>query len=232
MSNIVNNNPDPSITLADRIFVRLRDAIIVGEIPPGSRIREPELASAYGISRGPLRDAIGRLEACHLVQRKANVGARVISLNRDDLLELYILRETLEGTAARLAASRKTPEIIDGLRALLIQHRLRIKEQEGMAYLQKEGDLDFHYRIVQASQSPRLINLLCDDLYYLLRMYRYQFGMTGNRADHALREHEYVVDAIADGDGEMAELLMRRHVRASRENMAQQFNPRNQANDA
>ncbi|WP_006786543.1 GntR family transcriptional regulator [Thiorhodospira sibirica] len=220
MSDIVNNIANPSTTLADRVFVRLRNAIIAGEIPPGSRIREPELASAYGISRGPLRDAIGRLEACHLVQRRANVGARVISLSREDLLELYLLREALEGTAARLAATRKTPALVQGLRELLQEYRQRGAAQEGIAYFQKEGDLDFHYRIVQASQSPRLINLLCDDLYHLLRMYRYQFGMSGNRADHAFKEHEYVIEAIADGDGEMAELLMRRHIRASRENAA------------
>jgi DNA-binding GntR family transcriptional regulator len=214
---------EQGITLADRVFTRLRQAIVEGEIPAGSKISEPELAAAYGISRGPLRDAIGRLEACHLVERRANVGARVVSLSLDDLMELYLLREALEGLAARLAAERITEREISELRDLLLRHEERVELKEGVAYFQKEGDLDFHYRIVQASGNARLIQLLCNDLYHLMRMYRYQFGMASSRARDAFREHGHIVEAIAGRDAEMAELLMRRHVRVSRENVARQF---------
>ncbi|WP_422126894.1 GntR family transcriptional regulator [Thioalkalivibrio sulfidiphilus] len=211
------------ITLADRVFARLRQAIVEGEIPAGSKISEPELASAYGISRGPLREAIGRLEACHLVERRANVGARVVSLSLEDLMELYLLRESLEGLAARLAAERMSDTEIRELRDLLHQHEQRAELQEGVAYFQKEGDMDFHYRIIQGSGNARLIQLLCNDLYHLMRMYRYQFGMASSRARNAFREHGHIVEAIADRGAEMAELLMRRHVRVSRENVARQF---------
>lgn len=217
------NSERQGITLADRVFSRLRQAIVEGEIPAGSKISEPELAAAYGISRGPLRDAIGRLEACHLVERRANVGARVVSLSLDDLMELYLLREALEGLAARLAAERITEREIEELRELLHRHEERVELKEGVAYFQKEGDLDFHYRIVQASGNARLIQLLCNDLYHLMRMYRYQFGMASSRARDAFREHGHIVEAIADRDPELAELLMRRHVRVSRENVARQF---------
>jgi DNA-binding GntR family transcriptional regulator len=217
-------HPDEQgITLSERVFRRLRKAIVEGEIPSGSKISEPELAAAYGISRGPLRDAIGRLEACHLVERRPNVGARVATLTQADLMELYLLRESLEGLAARLAAERITGEEISELRSLLTQHEQRVELQEGVAYFQKEGDLDFHYRIVQASGNARLVQLLCNDLYHLMRMYRFQFGMASSRARNAFREHGHIVEAIADRDGEMAELLMRRHVRVSRENVARQF---------
>jgi DNA-binding GntR family transcriptional regulator len=211
------------ITLADRVYSRLRQAIVEGEIASGSKISEPELASAYGISRGPLREAIGRLEACHLVERRANVGARVVTLTQADLMELYLLRESLEGLAARLAAERITDPEISQLRGLLGQHEQKVELQEGVAYFQKEGDLDFHYRIVLASGNARLIQLLCNDLYHLMRMYRYQFGMASSRALDAFREHGHIVEAIADRDAEMAEILMRRHVRVSRENVARQF---------
>ena len=217
-------NPEQQgLTLSERVFRRLRQAIVEGEIPAGSKISEPELAAAYGISRGPLREAIGRLEGCHLVERKANVGARVVTLTLADLMELYFLRESLEGLAARLAAERITDAEIGDLRLLLEQHEQRVELQEGVAYFQKEGDLDFHYRIVQASGNARLIQLLCNDLYHLMRMYRYQYGMASNRARNAFREHGHIVEAIADRDGEIAELLMRRHVRVSRENVARQF---------
>lgn len=207
------------MTIADRVFTRIKRAIVEGEMPPGSKISEPELARTYGISRGPLREAIGRLVACSLVVRKPNVGARVVSLSSEKLIEIYHVREALEGMAARLAAEHMTPVEIDELRGLLTQHRNSIDEEGGHAYFQKEGDLDFHYRIVQGSKNGRLIELLCNDLYHLVRLYRYQFGMASSRAERAFTEHAHIVDAIADGDGELAELLMRHHIRASRRNV-------------
>jgi DNA-binding GntR family transcriptional regulator len=210
---------DGAVTISDRVFARFRKAIVEGEIPAGSKISEPELAREWGVSRGPLREAIGRLEACNLVVRKANVGARVVTLSVRDLLELYDVREALESTAARLAAERMGDAEIVELRALLEQQREQSEMKEGLAYFQREGDLDFHYRIVQGSKNARLIGLLCNDLYHLVRMYRYQFGMASPRARPAFVEHEHIVNAIADRDPQLADLLMRRHIRAARENI-------------
>jgi len=207
------------MTIADRVFDRVRLAIESGAMPTGSKISEPELARAYGISRGPLREAIARLESCGLVVRRANVGARVVSLSSAQLLEIYQVREALEGMAARLAAERITAPEVAELRALLERHGEQIERDDGHAYFQTQGDLDFHYRIVQASRNARLIDLLCDDLYYLMRVYRYQFGMQSRRAPRAYVEHEHIVEAIERGDAELAELLMRHHIRASRENV-------------
>ena len=217
------NCADGVVTISDRVFARFRKAIVEGGIPPGSKISEPELAREYGVSRGPLREAIGRLEACNLVVRKPNVGARVVSLSVRDLLELYDVREAMESTAARLAAERMGEAEIAELRALLEQQRQQSEVQEGLAYFQREGDLDFHYRIVQGSKNARLISLLCNDLYHLVRMYRYQFGMASPRAKPAFTEHEHIVNAIADRDPQLAELLMRRHIRAARENVERQL---------
>jgi len=211
-------------TLADSLFDRLRQAVIGGEIAAGSKISEPELARIYGVSRGPLREAIGRLEGCGLVTRRPNVGARVVTLTAADLIEIYHVREALEGMAARLAAERMTDEEVDAMRSLLARHHDQVEREDGQAYFQKEGDLDFHFRIVQGSHNARLIGLLCDDLYHLVRLYRYQFGMASKRARKALEEHGQIVDAIADRDGESAELLMRRHVRASRRNVEKMLN--------
>lgn len=212
-----------AVTISDRIFARFRKAIVEGEIPAGSKISEPELAREWGVSRGPLREAIGRLEACNLLVRRANVGARVVSLSVRDLLELYDVREALESTAARLAAERMEDAEVAELRALLEQQREQSEVKEGLAYFQREGDLDFHYRIVQGSKNARLIGLLCNDLYHLVRMYRYQFGMASPRAKPAFVEHEHIVNAIADRDPQLAELLMRRHIRAARENIERQL---------
>jgi len=210
---------DASGTIPERIFSILREAIVEGDIPAGSKISEPELARAYGISRGPLREAIGRLEACGLVVRRANVGARVVTLSSKQLLEIFHVREALEGMAARLAAQNMSDEEIADLRHLLEQHGEQIERDVDHAYFQREGDLDFHYRIVQGSHNTRMIELLCNDLYHLVRLYRYQFGMASKRGPRAFVEHEHIVDAIERRDPEMAELMMRAHVRASRENV-------------
>ncbi len=221
MSNLElkSNHVEPT-TIADRVFQQIRQSIVEGDIPAGSKISEPELAKAYGISRGSLREAIGRLEACSLVIRKANVGARVMSMSSEQLLEIYYVREALEGMAARLAAMHMTDEEIADLRQLLTLHGQQIEEENGLTYFQQEGDLDFHYRIIQGSKNSRLIGLLCDDLYHQMRLYRYQFGMRrSRRVARAYVEHEHIVDAISHRDGEMAELLMRSHIRSSRKNV-------------
>ena len=206
-------------TIPDRIFSLLTEAIVEGGISAGSKISEPELARAYGISRGPLREAIGRLEACGLVVRRPNVGARVVTLSSTQLLEIFHVREALEGMAARLAALNMTLEEITELRHLLVQHGEQIERDAGHAYFQREGDLDFHYRIVKGSHNSRMIDLLCNDLYHLVRLYRYQFGMPSKRGPQAFVEHGHIADAIERRDPEMAELMMRSHIRASRQNV-------------
>jgi DNA-binding GntR family transcriptional regulator len=211
--------PNVGGTLTDRLFDALQRAIVEGEIPQGSKISEPELARYHGVSRGSLREAIARLEACKLVERKPNLGARVVQLSALQLVEIFQLREALEGMAARLAAQAMSESEIGELDALLEQHGRQIDQEHGRAYFQKQGDLDFHFRIVQGSKNRQLIALLCEDLYHLLRMYRVQFGMRSKRCRQAFDEHQYLLSAIRSRDPEMAELVMRQHVRSSRRNL-------------
>lgn len=214
-------------TLAEQVFRRIQAAIVQGEIAPGSKISEPELARTYGISRGPLREAIHRLEGQRLVIRVPHAGARVVSLGVRELVELYQIRESLEGMACRLAAQRITRAEVDELRRVLDAHERDEAFQAGRGYYQQEGDYDFHYRIIQASGNATLAQLLCNDLYQLVRMYRIQFSSTPNRPQQAFMEHQRILEALADGDGELAELLMRRHIAASRRNVEQQVDNQN-----
>ena len=211
--------PDEMRTIPERIFCELREAIVEGRIPAGSKISEADLAQTYGISRGPLREAISQLAAVGLVERRPNVGARVIELSSKQLLDIFHVREALEGMAARQAAMNMAPQDVAHLRQTLEQHGEQMREEGGNRYFQQSGDLDFHFQIVLGSGNERLVRLLCHDLYYLVRLYRYQFGMRSKRGPAALAEHQHIVEAIARGDGEMAELLMRSHIRASRENV-------------
>ena len=79
--------------------------------------------------------------------------------------------------------------------------------------------MDFHYRIVLGSKNTHLITVLIDGIYHLVRMYRVQFGMAGPRVTTAYDEHRHVVQAIANRDGELAEMLMRRHILYSKNNI-------------
>lgn len=225
------DQPDASgeaLTLADRVFTEIQDAIVRGEIPPGTKMSEAELASRYGVSRGPLREALRRLEGRKLLTRIPHVGMRVISLSFEELIQIYHVREVLEGLAARQAAQNMTAEEIAGLRELISQHEKQSEVQEGRAYFQNEGDFDFHYRIAQGSKNEVLTQMLCGDLYHRVRHYRYQFSVTEGRPHKALDEHHRIIEAIESHDGEMAEILMRRHISSARRNMEEHFQQLNQ----
>lgn len=206
-------------TLTDQIFEKIQSAIICGEIAAGSKISELELARLYGISRGPLREAIHRLEGQKLVERTAHVGARVVSLSHQQLFELYQIRESLEGLACRLAAQHIEKKQILLLRDILKRHAEDDAFKAGTGYFVQEGDDDFHYCIIKSSGNKTLEKMLCDELYHLIRMYRIQFSKTPNRPHQAFNEHIRILDAIAEGDAELAELLMRRHIASSYKNI-------------
>lgn len=209
-------------TLADQVFVRLQDDIVLGVLAPSRKLGETELAARYGVSRGPLREAIRRLEARKLLERIPHVGARVASLEVADLIEMYRVREALEGMAARLAAEQMTDAEVAGLWEVLRLHEQQPDLREDTAYFQHAGDLDFHYRVIQGSHNRTLVDLLIGEIYHLVRRYRYQVSTTANRPQKALREHQRIAEAIEARDGEMAELLMRRHIGRAREHLEAQ----------
>src|SRR5690554_8175797 len=120
-----NDLKPPSIsgrTLADRAFEWLEEAIVKGDYAPGTRLDEAGLAEAFGISRGPVREAIRRLEGKGIVERVAHAGVRVAQPSHHDLLELLTIREALEGMACRLATPLISEEALGQLGNLLKQH--------------------------------------------------------------------------------------------------------------
>ncbi|MCK6265170.1 GntR family transcriptional regulator [Vibrio sp. ZSDE26] len=209
-------NKEKEMTKSENLTEYLIEAIVGGDILPGSKISEPELAKRFEVSRGPLREAIMRVEGLGLIERIPHVGARVITFSEDKLLELYEVRESLEGMAARLAARHITEDEIVQLEGVLATHSKHIREVDGASYFHQHGDFDFHYRIIKASRNSKLISLLCDELYHLLRMYRYQSPRSQSRPNEALEEHKYILQAIRNRDEELAEMLMRRHISGSR----------------
>jgi DNA-binding GntR family transcriptional regulator len=173
-----------------------------------------------------------RIEALNLVERIPHVGTRVATLSPEKLIEIYAVREALEGMAANLACKHITDQEIAGLELLLEQHEEHVEQVEGASYFHQHGDFDFHYQIIIASRNSKLISLLCDELYHLLRMYRYQSPSTQSRPTHALNEHFQLLTAIKERDAELAEMLMRRHIKRSRELIENQLIEEGKTNDA
>lgn len=202
--------------LADRLFEQLCEAIAMGVHAPGEKLSEPRLAARYGASRASLREAIRRLEGRKLVTRAPRQGVRVISPTPEDAAELFAIREALEGMAARLAAERATAEEVAALREMLARHREVLSEPEALARWQASANSDFHFMVARIGGNKQLFDLLCGEYYTLFRVYRMRRRLEPGRMRRALVEHERIVEAIAEGDAELAELLMRRHVVAAR----------------
>lgn len=198
-------------TLSGQTTVALREAIVSGKIKAGEKLNEPSLAEEYQVSRGPLREAIRRLVSMGLVEHKPHVGASVIPLELDRIIQLYEVREALEGMAARLAAQHMSSAEIEQLKKLLDLHRQHYENNAG-EYMHADGDFDFHYQIIKGSGNALLTQQLCDELYHLIRMFRFQTSRFKSRSNRALIEHEQLVHAIEHRDPELAEMLMRRHI--------------------
>ncbi|BFM07961.1 GntR family transcriptional regulator [Halioxenophilus aromaticivorans] len=209
-------------TLGSHITETLRNAIVCGEIKPGTKLSEPKLAKEYSISRGPLREAIRRLESMKLVKYVPRGGVRVTTLELPQVIEIYHIREALEGKAAALAARNITDEGVDKLKHLLDLAQKHMATSGG-AYLQADVDIDFHYQVIQSSGNQMLIHTLCEELYYLIRMYRYQAALQPSRSHNAFKEHQHLVLALEQRDEELAELIMRKHIVRARENIEKQL---------
>ncbi len=210
-------------TRADQVFSHLRQRIVEGQIMSGAKLSEPELASYYEISRSTLRDALARIEACGLLIRKPNIGYRVVTLSLDKLLEILVVRQALEGMASRLAAQNMSEQAVQKLKEF-VQHKCLQQKQS-----QKAQDLEFHYQIVHGSQNSMLIRLLCDELYHLVAMYHYQFGVPTIASQRTDIEQSNIARAIEDRDGELAEMLMRRHIATAQQNITGMLNKTNYA---
>jgi DNA-binding GntR family transcriptional regulator len=204
-------------TLAEHLFEKLTEAIMLGELPPGSKISEPALARRYGVSRGPLREALHRLQERKLLTRSANQGARVVERTPQALHELFIVREALEGMAAREAVLHCSDDDVEALNETLVRFEKELQTlADSQPYVHGSPDQDFHFLIAKMSRNPLLITLLCSELYPLLRLFRGNTTYTITRRQQAMLEHRHILMAIRERDGELAEMLIRRHIAGAR----------------
>ena len=209
-------------TLSDGVFDHLLRAIHAGQLAPGAVLNEVAIAQELGVSRGPVREAIRRLQGVQLVERVAYLRARVIELTASAARELFEMREALEGMACRLAALRMGDADIERL-----SDDLEAARATDQAYpdqrIRTSTRFDFHNRIAIASGNSRIHAMLAGDLRHLLRLYRLRSGAIPHRKDHAFTEHWQVVRAIRARDADLAESLMRSHVRRAAEQLFEEL---------
>ncbi|MGF3027813.1 GntR family transcriptional regulator [Methylobacterium aquaticum] len=207
-------------TRADLACERLEAAILSGELQPGDRLNEPDLSRRFGISRGPLREAILRLEGRKLVRRIAHMGSTVVDLSADDLREIFELREVLEGLACRLATEAMSDRELDAIEAILTRVEAEVAAaKDDSRHISGAGDPDFHASIIRGSGNQRLIDTLLGETYPLMQVYRFRSQRSPGRLRRALVEHAAIMAAMRARDGVEAERLMRLHIRSARINL-------------
>ena len=201
-----------SSSLADQACEALDAAILNGKLPPGARISEAELASQFGISRGPLREAISRLEGRGLIRRVPHTGVRVVELNDDSIREVFLLREVLEGLACKLAAENRRPADMAHWRELISSQKALARGEHVEIEKWRTADWNFHWSIIQVGCNQRLAAMLCNDVYYQLRLYKYRPIEVLSHMKDAIKGHDEILNALVKGDGAAAEGAMRRHI--------------------
>jgi DNA-binding GntR family transcriptional regulator len=199
---------EPGRSSSQAAYELLIAEIESGRLSPGSRLLEVELAERLGISRTPVREAINRLETQGLVSHEANQGAVITKLDHARTVELYVVREVLEGVAARLAAASATQAELDILQATM---------EEDWKYADVPEKLVIRDRLFHKQIQLTARNHFLNDILDNMRMS--QILMTGTtlavraRPTALLEEHQAIIDAIIARDTDRAEACARFHVR-------------------
>lgn len=208
--------PTSSNTLSNELTITLRDSIITGAIKQGSKLSETKLAKELDVSRGPLREAIRRLEGMNLIHHIAQQGARVVTLDTELILQIYDTREALESKASALAAVNMSSREIDELHRIIDAQGKHLRESEG-AYIPAESDYAFHETVIRGSKNKVIERALVHELYNLIKMFRYQSKGARTSSTNSLLEHKQLVYAIEQRDPVLAEVTTRRHIVHARE---------------
>ncbi|GHC25291.1 MULTISPECIES: GntR family transcriptional regulator [Gemmobacter] len=193
------------------IYEMVRKEITTGTLRVGDRVTEVDLAERFGVSRTPVRDAISRLEADGLLTNEPRRGLVVSVLSHQQSVELYFMREILEGAAARLAAQSASDIELSMLEELSNKEMSSLDDVSALIEINR----NFH----------RLMMLAAHNRYLLRSLSQLTLTMSllpslldkGERARSAAVEHRAIVDALLARDREAAEEAARRHVRASQQ---------------
>lgn len=179
-----------------------------GDLAPGTRLREAELAHRLGLSRTPIREALKRLELQALVAHEPHHGAVVASLDYGQTAELYLMREMLEGTAARLAAQHATTVEIGVLEDMVARDRGVVDDPRTLARTNRQ----FHRQLRDAARN-RFLTQALETLRLSLALLAGTTLVVPGRGRVSVDEHAVIVASVARRDPAGAEDAARAHIR-------------------
>ena len=198
------------MSLPTPIYQQLINAIEKGDLRPGDRMLETELASRFGVSRTPIREAIRRLETDGLVVHKPRIGAMVRLLAQQEIVELYEMRIVLEATAAQMAAKHCSNAETRTLQDLNDQMLAHSKDPFAVATLNRK----FHTCIFNAARN-RFLAQSYNSLSYSLILLGKTTLETDERVQNVYAQHEAIIGALISGDTDIASEVMRLHMETS-----------------
>ena len=218
MSPLSRNRIGMHLTLRERIADEIRDSIIKGDLRPGERISEPELAVRFGISRTPVREALRQLDSEGFLTVTPRKGARVTQLTERDVNEYYDLKSLLEGFAASTAALKISEEDLERMDALneRMEHYYEIGDYVKIVKVHKE----FHDMIIEATENEQLKQVL-NFMNSKFQRFTIQIALSGKNQE-AFRQHRQIVDAMRARDLESAKRLVKANAMLGKELMIQE----------
>jgi len=203
-----------SITLGERLRRGIEDDILAGHLTPGDLIDERALAERHGISRTPIREALLQLATLGLVSMRPRMPTRVATISAPALMHMTEVMCCLEAEAARLAARRMKPQQRKELQALQARAVTAVEARDTATF--NEINWDLHLAIFTGSQNGYLA-AQARQLRLRLHPYRCFLVRIGDRVARAHEQHQTLVQAIVDGDGDRAFEAMRCHLRLDSE---------------
>ena len=206
----LSNSSQFITTKLEIVFNVLRENIVNGNLEPGTRLILKTIANDLGVSEIPVREAIRMLEAQGLVTMTPHAGAQVSKFNVNDIREIAEIRGLLEGYAIRTAIPFIKGEVLSTLNAIIDEMRRFIEGAENIDYAALNRK--FHQTIYEQSPSPRLRKMIAE-VWDGSESTRAVFGFSKQRPKDSFKEHQDILAAIIEEDGDKAERLMREHRR-------------------
>jgi len=200
---------------SEKVYKILREEIIQRKFPPGERLVERDLIKKFGISKTPIREAIIRLKKDGLVEGSLRQSASVIRISRKDVVEIYDLREILEGLAAKYAAEEITSEKAEKLRLIIRLSENCLKENNFKEY--SRFDLKFRNSIGIISENKRLYQMMQSLRYQIRILMATSITLLGRGMKESLSEHKKIVETIINQNSDLAEKMAKEHVRKTKE---------------
>ena len=197
---------------SERVYRMLKQMIVMGELPPQTRLVELQLASRFGVSRTPVREALKRLTADRLVRNDPVRGLVVHELEPEEVQEVYIVREALNSLAARLAAPRITQEQVTRLNAILTSMEDAVRV--GRTDLVVNANIAFHDVIYRAAAN-RTLMLLAKDLNDYTRRFSTEAFASPERVVDVVQEHRAILDALELHDPAAAQAASTTHLKTA-----------------